>query len=258
MDSVAGGMPSPVLAGRPVPLPIPAGRWPAPGAVSYADVRLGRLVEHLSEGRVPAATPCHLDPDIDRARLPRAPGWRGAFGQCAAAQGHLDRHGVGPGDLFLYFGLYRDAEETDAGPRFRGPRRHLVYGWLQVAEVLRAGDAFPDWLACHPHARGDWPANNTVYVARERLGFADLPGYGTLPAGYRLTAEAAPNPSLWRVPAWLDPTAGGVGMTFHRPEWWLGDGLLRASGRGQEFVADIGERSDALAWAALALQGGGA
>ena len=81
----------------------------------------------------------------------------------------------------------------------------MVYGWLQVDEVLRAGgggDRLPGWLACHPHARGAWPANNTVYVARERLSFADhLPGFGLLPRGYRVTAEDAAGPSLWRVPA---------------------------------------------------------
>jgi hypothetical protein len=250
-------MPSPILEGRPLPLPIPAGRWP--GAVTYADVGLGPLVERLSKGRLAAATRCHLDPDIVRDRLPREPGWRGAFGQCGAAQGHLERCGVGPGDLFLFFGLYRDAAE-DAGDclHFRGPRRHLIYGWLQVAEVMRRGDRLPGWLAYHPHASGDWPTNNTVYVARERLSFADLPGYGVLTAGHLLTAEGAAGPSLWRVPAWLDPTAGGVGMTFQRPEWWVGDGLLRASGRGQEFVADIGERRDALEGATGTLRAGGA
>ena len=105
MDSVAGGMPSPVLDGRLLPLPIPAGRWPASHAATYGEVGLGDVVEALSRGRLTADAPCHLDHDIDRARLPRAPGWRGAFGQCAAAQGHLERCGVGPGDLFLFFGL---------------------------------------------------------------------------------------------------------------------------------------------------------
>lgn len=251
MDSVAGGMPSPVLDGRPVPLPIPAGRWPA--STTYGDVGLGVLVEELSRGRLRAGDLCHLDPDLERDRLRRAPGWRGAFGQCAASQGHLDRCGVGPGDLFLFFGLHREAvREAGGGLRFRGPRRHLVHGWLQVGEVLRGPTAatWPGWLAYHPHALPGWPPNNTVHVARERLTFADLPGFGLLAAGHALTADRASGPSLWRVPAWLDPTAGGVGMTYHRPEWWLGGGLLRASGRGQEFVADVGERGDARAWAA--------
>ena len=54
--------------------------------------------------------------------------------------------------------------------------------------------------------------------------------------------------SNWNVPAWLDPSRGGTGMTYHPPARWLGDGLLRAAPRGQEFVADAGTRRDALEW----------
>jgi hypothetical protein len=155
---------------------------------------------------------------------------------------------VGPGDLFLFFGLFREAERADDGWRFHGPRRHVLFGWLQVGEVI--GSGWPNWLADHhPHARDGWPCNNTVYVARERLSFAPwAQGAGLLPRGHVLTGEEQPMLSLWRVPAWLDPAAGGTGMTFHKPASWLGGGLLRAASRGQEFVADVGGRRDALDW----------
>jgi hypothetical protein len=65
-----------------------------------------------------------------------------------------------------------------------------------------------------------------------------------------LTAADAPNPSAWKVPAWLDPTVGGVGMTYHPypSDRWKGNGLVRAASRGQEFIADAGERDDARNW----------
>jgi hypothetical protein len=104
-------MPGPVLSGRPVPLPIPAGRWPASAATTHAAIGLGPLVERLSRGSL-AAIPCNLDPDIDRARLPRAPGWLarrlrpvrgGARPHRCARRWHRSqqgRHGTGQGYEF--------------------------------------------------------------------------------------------------------------------------------------------------------------
>jgi hypothetical protein len=51
--------------------------------------------------------------------------------------------------------------------------------------------------------------------------------------------------NVWRVPAWLQPG----NLTYHqKPERWLGDGLLRAAPRGQEFVANIAGNDAAHAW----------
>ena len=37
-------------------------------------------------------------------------------------------------------------------------------------------------------------------------------------------------------------------MKYHPAERWNPDGTLRSAARGQEFVADIGERQDAVEW----------
>jgi hypothetical protein len=37
-------------------------------------------------------------------------------------------------------------------------------------------------------------------------------------------------------------------MTYHPLERWNSDGTLRSAARGQEFIADIGERQDAVEW----------
>ena len=138
------------------------------------------------------------------------------------------------------------------------------FGWLQVAEVIdlgadgtRAVARYP-WLAQHPHARPGWTSLNAIYVARERLSFGDgiVPGYGTFDRLIPLSRDDAGLPSIWDIPAWLDLTAGGVGMTYHPPKRWLGNGRLSAAPRGQEFVADIGERPDALAGLLSLLQAG--
>jgi hypothetical protein len=63
-----------------------------------------------------------------------------------------------------------------------------------------------------------------------------------------LTAEGATSPSLWNVPPWLDPTCGGVGMSYHPCNRWLGGGHVIAAARGQEFVAETEDRTDARQW----------
>lgn len=252
-DSAAGGCPSPLIEGRPYSLPIPTRM---PSDTRYRD--LGEpyvsLVSVLSRGRVSSEDRCHLDPDIDAGRLRRSSGWRGSLGQVGAAQGHLDRHGVGRGDVFLFWGLFRAL----SGDRFTGPCEHRIFGWLQVGEVEHAGsDARPllkrhPWLRDHPHVADGWPENNTIYIAQDRLILdgkdCGLPGWGMLNPGRRLTAHESRKPSVWQVPRWIHPGTGGTGLTYHPPERWLGLDLLQSAPRGQEFIADAENRADAVEW----------
>ena len=87
-DSSAGGVPSPIIGGRPHSLPIPT-RMPT--VTRFRDLGNGTaaLVDDLTNGRLSSDQPCHLDPDLDAGALSRPPGWRGALGQVSAAQSHL-------------------------------------------------------------------------------------------------------------------------------------------------------------------------
>lgn len=258
VDSSAGGCASPLIDEAPVSLPIPT-REPTP--VAYGDLRgdLAGLADHLSGGRLNAAQPCHLDPDLDPFALAqRLPGWRGALGQAGAALSHLDNQGVGAGDLFLFWGLYRRAERNNGRWRYTGPRCHALFGWLHIGEICRIEDAGTaalarhPWLRDHPHVRPGWSARNAVCIASDGFTLAgrNFAGSGLLRRAAILTAPESRLPSLWRVPRWLDATAGGTGITFHPPSRWLGEGRLRSAARGQEFVADIEGRDDAADWIA--------
>jgi hypothetical protein len=256
-DSATGGCASPIINGRPVSLPIPTRM---PSAVTFGDLSgdIGTVVRDLTKGRHTANHACHLDPDLEAAALHRHPGWRGAFGQVEHSQSHLSNQGVSTGDLFLFWGLFRPARKVQRW-EYVGPREHRIFGWLQVQEVIRAGANGSDvarstpWLADHPHARDGWHASNTIYTAAPVLKLRQpvdgVAGWGRFNRGLRLTALRSQKVSTWLVPAWLNPACGGVGMTFHdRPERWSTSGTVTTVGRGQEFVADIGERADALDW----------
>lgn len=216
-DSSYGGMPSPILPdGRMVALPIPAAHdaWTM-NDIRADDVQLDVLLHDLSQGRHSLSTRIHLDPDLDRAPERRMEGWRPSLGQTGAAQSHLERCGVGSGDVFLFFGWFRHAERRDGRWQYvrTAPNLHVLFGWLEVDEVLRVVQqrakclqAHP-WVADHPHVHN--PAHytdgrNTLYIApaASRL----LPGTmggGLFPRFHpelQLTANGQSR-SMWRVPA---------------------------------------------------------
>lgn len=271
-DSGAGGCASPLFEdGSLLSLPIPDSR----SQIRYADLcdggRTAKLANDLSGGKVSAQDGVHLDPDLEAGVLARLPGWRGALGQTGAAASHLESHGVGPGDLFLFFGWFQDVSQDRVGRWLATPKGrslHALFGWLQVGEVIRLplGEAHEwsvaPWLAGHPHVGRGPDAGNVVYVARDRLvlpgvGDSGLPGYGRigkLSPVTRLTADGSRSRSFWRLPHWFMPCEGRPALSYHgAPERWARDGndvLLKAVARGQEFVLDCARRPEAVDWVA--------
>jgi hypothetical protein len=229
-----------------------------PTNLTYSDLRgdYGTLVEDLTNGRISRSDACHLDPDINIESLSRLKGWRGALGQAGAAQSHLRKNGIAINDIFLFWGLFREAK-FDGRWKFVGPREHRLFGWLQVGEIIDLGPdgqyilkRFP-WLIDHPHVRSGWNKTNVLYIANERLCVpgvnADYSGWGTFNKSFKLTAEGH-NCSVWCMPKWLNPKAGGVGMTYHPLERWTEDDQLTTAARGQEFVAHVGRSRVARSW----------
>lgn len=257
-DSASGGCPSPVIDGIPLSLPIPSRQ---PTDITFADLQgpHASLVADLTSGRLSGDSFCHLDPDIDHSLRPRSPEWRGAFGQAGAALSHLERQGTGPGDLFLFWGSFRDVKRHADRWCFTGPTRHIIFAWLQVQSVHRLDRAGPGnlaachpWLAAHPHMHPDWSGTNVLYLASPRLSLPGpdriVPGWGVLRRGHVLTAAGA-LPSRWSVPSWLHLSNGGAGMTYHPPSRWFPDGTVQCVGRGQEFVTHPRDPAEAAAWA---------
>lgn len=264
-DSVSGGCPSPIFPDASMlSLPIPdKGSGLTYGAIKgNAFLRMGQAVSDLAG--VPEDHRAHLDPDLVKGSLPREKGWRPIFGQAGAAEGHLRRQRVGPGDLFLFFGLFRAVENTNGRWRFvRGSKPvHTLFGWLQVAERIpvaswRTSDS---WALYHPHFRRKTHPNNVIYVATERMALpsgdcSDLAGAGVFPqfnSALCLTAPNSNRPSQWLLPKWFYPEGRPSCLSYHgAPDRWFTreEGVLLDSvSRGQEFVLDTTAYPEAAEW----------
>lgn len=222
-DSQNGGVPSPIIDGRPVSLPIPATRNTV---TTYQQLGLGELVRTATRGRLGPDSLCHADPWFAEGQC--------AFGQTHAAQGHLANNNVGPGDVFLFFGLFAD--------EVSGERHHRIYGYMKIDDVIAVGsqpdrEDAPVFARDHPHFLGERDRNNTVYVG---------PGATAKEASQKLRlTRPGGNVSAWAVPTWLQR----FGLTYHgKPERWTEPGILQTVAKGQEFICDIGDDPVAGAW----------
>jgi hypothetical protein len=271
-DSQYGGVPSAIMPdGRLVPFPIPVKNDPTSyREVSVNSVSIGKLVEDLTRGKIGRKARCHLDPDIDEGSLPRLSGWRPSFGQIDSAQGHLHKQGVAEGDLFLFFGWFRQIEQTSTVWRYIRDSTgiHVLYGWLRVGKIVRLGEherpspikAF----ARHPHLHGRNRPSNTLYIASDKLGIAGVDASGAglftqIADNLILTDRSQTNPkknrSVWRLPAFMHPERGSV-LSFHRPHRWQKGSnccFLQSIGKGQEFVLNA-EPADMEKWIARLFQ----
>jgi len=221
-DSASGGGPSPIVDGRPISLPIPDTKGLS--RTTYGALGLGVHASRASRGGLGADDLCHHDPMFTDDGMC-------LFGQCGAAQTHLERQGVGVGDVFVFFGLFAD-EET-------GERHHRIFGYLRVDNVAALARGVPHELVAlgHPHALGLHARNDTIWQGEGHEATNADPAL-------RLTVPDGP-PSLWQRPDWLRHG----GLSYHdRADRWLPGNRLQSVSRGQEFVADIGRRKAPREW----------
>ncbi len=272
-DSGTGCIPSPIMPdGTMISLPIPD-RF---GTVAYGDLacaeyNVGKLVTDLKGKRknrknaqvlLTASDRAHLDPDLSKDICTRtAKSWRPALGQCGSAAGVLHNHNIGAGDLFLFFGWFRQCETFGDTYRYvRGAQDiHALFGYLRVGSVIKlAKDPIPDWAQHHPHLHGTRQGRNVLYVGADTLGLPSceyLSGAGTFKQFTHTLQLTAPskNRSVWRVPRWMYPDNKKPPLSSHerRDRWQLFDDScqLKSVGRGQEFVLDTNFYPEAVNWA---------
>lgn len=190
-DSQYGGIPSPILPdGRLVPLSIPSLHDPYTfDDLNMQELDLDKLLKDLSNGAYSTNFNIHLDPDLNRPISMRLPDWRPSLGQTGAAQSHLASNDVGEGDVFLFFGWFRQVESVNGTWRYMrsAPNMHVIFGWMEIDDVLpiveereQSISRYP-WIANHPHVSNPEYYNhplNTLYIASKYSKFRSEEAFG--------------------------------------------------------------------------------
>jgi hypothetical protein len=241
-DSEYGGIASPILPdGTLLSLPIPYDQ----DIIKYTELNYqGKsyydIINQLSRAdkRISKKHTAHLDPDIRQECLSnRTKAWRPIFGQSDAALGHLNKQGVSAGDLFLFFGWFRQTEEVQDKLRFvkGSPNQHIIYGYLQIDQIITNTEPLPDYALQHPHANSFHrsKALNSIFVGMQNLSFAPShPGAGTLSFSVkRVLTQAGQSRSRWGLPDFFKE----LNISYHTTNSFK-SGYFQSAAKGQEFV----------------------
>jgi len=180
---------------------------------------------------------CHHDPMLFES--PKCL----VLGQADRAEGHLRNQGVGVGDLFLFFGWFRQIEYRDERWSYvkDAPDVHQIWAFMKVekklaidsdANKLAVLESFP-FLSEHPHIKrlktGD--KKESIYVSgqHELLTYAqdrcltDIKKYQ--------------GRSTWRLPAVFNQPKAFSHLKIFESD--VDDVVIRYRGFGQEFVLDL-------------------
>ena len=123
-DSSAGGVASPIFDnGNIFSIPIPQ-KTPSPH--KYKDLFFNGisgkdLLKESSAKSVTSESYCHFDPLLTKEI--------GIFGQANSSQTELKKQHVNTGDLFLFFGWFKQFSR-------KGKHLHHIFGWLQIDKVV--------------------------------------------------------------------------------------------------------------------------
>lgn len=267
-DSSLGKVPSPIFpSGELCSLPIPESVSNG-DSTRYEEIKagkrsLGSIVNDLTRGRIKGHASAHLDPDLNSSSLSRLPGWKPLFGQAGAAESHLQNKGVKEGDVFVFYGWFRQVEQVAGIYRYvkDAPDLHLIFGWQQIERRISVDNRqeIPSWALDHPHCkRTKYSKFDSIYISSDQVKLPGVvtnkPGAGVFQKFDPALCLTAPGMlrSTWRLPPWFYPHEGKSALSYHTSlsRWQLVEDhvLLNSVGRGQEFVLDCQEYPEALSW----------
>ena len=142
-------------------------------------------------------------------------------------------------DLFLFFSWFKETEINQGKLIYkRGAKElHVIYGYMQIGEIIERKADAPDWLKDHPHI-GDKKnrdeEKNAIFLPTDNLSFMpNVNGCGLL--NYRkdrtLTKDGMSR-GKWDLPSFFKE----VNISHHPAPWK--DNYFQSAAIGQEFVLE--------------------
>ena len=182
---------------------------------------------------------CHYDP------MPIANVSKFVLGQGGSAAAHLLNQHVGVGDIFLFYGWFKQVEKQDGIWKYSYESKdiHLIWSWMKVGELLDIGTANQreqvlakrPYLKTHPHLMDyrDSPRDPPNWIYISEVG-------GMLPySENRRLTDFRPyvGRSTWRLPNCFNQP---LAFSFLKNFFPDGDEVIvKYRGYGQEFVLNL-------------------
>ena len=252
-DATAGGRASPIFANGDIfSVPIPQKKQ-SPSRyreLQFNDMSGREILNFIGAKSISDDDFYHNDPLLS--------GQKGIFGQAGGSQGELENFGVGRGDLFLFFGWFKQYHK-------RGPDVHHLFGWLQIEKIIKGNNEILNFLSknvlSHPHGTKDITQykNNTIYIASRNLTFSenvkDLKGHGRFKktAEELILTEKGKTRSKWRFPQ--EYFSDTKNLFRNRLKWKDEKNcLLDCIGIGQEFILNAEDNPSVVDWASYLLR----
>ena len=258
-DGTTGGKPSPIIDGKFVSLPIPR----ADSGVFYKNLIFSNTESYLKVMKdlgIKFYSEAHLDPDLQKSIIEERPeNWRGLFGQSGNSQGTLHNRNVGNGDIFLFFGWFKEAKKINSVWKYckNAPDIHAIFGYLEVDKVfdIRAGEPVPEWTKYQPHIKGRkeyGKQRNSVYMATPTFStISNKSGWGCFKYDDQLvlTKSGEKSKSIWELSPCFQNEQDN--FTHSIKTWNVTDNgwiEMQTSGRGDQEMF-ISSSPEVVAWA---------
>tara|TARA_A100001015_G_scaffold59939_1_gene66128 strand:+ start:891 stop:1697 length:807 start_codon:yes stop_codon:yes gene_type:complete len=251
-DASAGGRASPIFANGDIfSVPIPQKKQ-SPSRyreLQFNDMSGREILNLIGAKSISINDFYHNDPLLSRDK--------GIFGQAGGSQGELDNCEIGQGDLFLFFGWFKQYHLS-------GPNLHHLFGWLQIEKIIKGNSKILKFLSkkgiSHPHGTTDRTQfkNNTLYIASKKLTFSDsvrdIKGHGVFKktAKSLILTEKGKTRSRWRFPKKYFSNTKNL---FRNRLKWKDEEkcLVNCSGIGQEFILNAQDNPSVVDWASYLL-----
>lgn len=257
-DSHFGALPSIVLNGKMISFPIPFKKGTDYSELTVEQIKMNCVLKDF--GFNDPKMLAHVDPLLmpELYGLDRNKGWLPAFGQHGSAQGHLNNQQVGPGDIFLFFGRFRNALKIDDIIRYeKGKDFHAIYGFMEIGEKYRIKDDLDKFnhfdYREHPHIKDRnatkkknhiplFNNNSSLYLPAKvsRYGFDATCGVFNFNEALILSDLSEKNITSWNFSP-LKNKSFTYGLSLNK------NGKGKSPNQGQEFVLK-GDSSKVLEW----------